>query len=217
MTPFTARRLYFLRHGQTEWNARGLFQGRSDIPLNDRGREQARAYAALMRDWFAARGQTPHFPAAVASPLSRASETCRIVLAELAAVPGAAVPAPEETILDPGLMEQHYGLWEGLTIVEIRRRFADAVERQFARMATFTAAGGEPRAAVMRRVGEAVRDQPDESLGVGHFGTLNAIMRLMWPDMPGFPKIPQDAFFILEEGRVTRVDAAHPEGCEMEH
>ena len=47
--PLPARAFWFLRHGETDWNAANLSQGRTDVPLNDRGLAQAAAAAALMR------------------------------------------------------------------------------------------------------------------------------------------------------------------------
>ncbi len=211
-----ARRLYFLRHGQTEWNARRLFQGQSDIPLNDRGREQARENAVLMRDWFGRRGLVPSFSCVTASPLQRAHETARIVVDELSRVPGASVPPMDAIRLDPGLMEQDYGEWEGLALDEIRQRFPGSVERQFASMRSFTADGGEPLSHLRERVLKSICRLPEESLVVGHFGTLYAIMVTLWPVDPGtYPEIPQDAFFILDGDTIIRVDAMHPDGFEV--
>ena len=66
---------WFLRHGETDWNARGLSQGNTNIPLNAKGLVQAEGAAALLR---------PHGIAAiVASPLDRAATTARIVAAAL--------------------------------------------------------------------------------------------------------------------------------------
>ena len=65
-------RVYWMRHGETDWNRIGKIQGCTDIPLNDRGREQAREAARLLRG--------TEFDAAWCSPLSRAQETARLVL-----------------------------------------------------------------------------------------------------------------------------------------
>ncbi|MDO5537534.1 MAG: histidine phosphatase family protein [Desulfovibrionaceae bacterium] len=214
--PPRSGRLYFLRHGQTEWNARRLFQGQTDIPLNDTGRAQAREYAALVRGWFATRDLAPAFSMAAVSPLARARETAEIVLADLGEGQNAKVPAPAEIRLEPGLMEQQYGHWEGLPIDEIRRRFPGSVEKQFASMRTFTADGGEPLQHMQERVLECVARLPDEALIVGHFGTLFSIMLAMWPgEHSSFPEIPQHAFFVIENGRILRSDAQCPEGREI--
>ncbi|MDP1731647.1 MAG: histidine phosphatase family protein, partial [Devosia sp.] len=52
MTTFTWPELYFVRHGQTDWNAEGRYQGAKDVPLNDIGRGQADKNGMLLRDLF---------------------------------------------------------------------------------------------------------------------------------------------------------------------
>jgi probable phosphoglycerate mutase len=86
---------WFLRHGETDWNAKGLSQGRTDIPLNAIGLLQARRAAAALLD----RGIT----AIVASPLVRALKTAEIV--------GEALQLPVST--DPDLQETNFGEQEG--------------------------------------------------------------------------------------------------------
>jgi probable phosphoglycerate mutase len=94
---------YVLRHGQTDWNAQARLQGSTDIPLNDTGREQARIAAEFLADEGITR--------IIASPLSRALETAQIVGQRIGI-------APE---LDPRLTERNFGLFEGMTIDEVRR------------------------------------------------------------------------------------------------
>ena len=94
------KKLYLLRHGQTEFNVKKLVQGRCDSPLTDLGRQQAAKAAA----WLKARDVTPD--KVVSSPLSRAMATARLVAGELLG-PAAAV-APCE-----GIIERCYGSFEG--------------------------------------------------------------------------------------------------------
>ena len=91
---------WFLRHGETDWNAQGLSQGNVDIPLNETGRAQAIAAAEMMRH----RG----IASIVASPLSRAHDTALAV----AAVTGLPVA------LDEGLREVSFGVQEGKPMVQ---------------------------------------------------------------------------------------------------
>lgn len=88
--------LAFIRHGQTDWNRDDRIQGSSDIPLNDTGREQARAAERMLEAWS--------WDAVVSSPLSRARETAAIVADGLGLELGAAYPE---------LAERDYGPFEG--------------------------------------------------------------------------------------------------------
>ena len=91
----TARAFYYLRHGETAWNAQNLSQGVIDIPLNEVGIAQAHAAAARLRG----RG----IRTIVASPLSRATRTAEIVAAALE------LPVSQ----DPELAEVAFGVQEG--------------------------------------------------------------------------------------------------------
>jgi broad specificity phosphatase PhoE len=94
-----ARRvLYLVRHGETDWNAEGRWQGQTDIPLNDNGYAQARAVAKSLR--------SAGLGAVVSSDLSRAYDTARVAAQQL----GVAV-----AYLDHDLRERAFGVFEGLT------------------------------------------------------------------------------------------------------
>ena len=97
----TAGQLIVLRHGRTEWNATGRFQGQADIPLDHRGLAQANGAARVLAELAPA--------AIVSSDLRRATQTAG-ALSELT---GLAVA------LDARLREIDVGSWEGLTIEEI--------------------------------------------------------------------------------------------------
>ncbi len=102
-------RLLVVRHGQSEWNATGRWQGRADPPLTDEGRRQSRA----------ATGALGSFDAVVASPLLRAVETATIIAERLGIGP---VPT------DPDLMERDAGEWQGLTRVQIQEQWPGYLE-----------------------------------------------------------------------------------------
>ena len=89
-----------IRHGETEWSRTGRHTGRSDIPLNDQGREEARDAARTLDGWSVARAYT--------SPLARARETAKLV------EPACGV------VVDADLVEWDYGVYEGRTTPEIR-------------------------------------------------------------------------------------------------
>lgn len=104
--------LYFARHGETDWNAAGRWQGQTDIPLNDTGRAQARALAARLR--------ATGIRAIGSSDLARARETAEIVARELGLPLGPA---------DAAFRERAYGIFEGLTPAECVARYPEAWER----------------------------------------------------------------------------------------
>ena len=100
------RRFWYLRHGETDWNARGLSQGRSDIPLNETGLAQsARAAAALAlnADRYAPVGRI------VSSPLGRALRTAELVEEAMVKTGHPRLPIA----IDPDLQEVCFGVQEG--------------------------------------------------------------------------------------------------------
>ncbi len=107
MSGLTRARLLLVRHGQTDWNRNGRLQGRSDIPLNDRGREQVRARAEQLRDELSVEGD---YRTVVSSPLIRARQSAAIV---------AEVLGLEPTEPCQGIVERNYGDAEGRTLPEV--------------------------------------------------------------------------------------------------
>jgi probable phosphoglycerate mutase len=93
------------RHGETEWNRIGRWQGWADPPLNDTGRAQARRLAGQL--------QKVPFDAVYSSDLRRAHETA-VIVAEPHRVP---------VVTEPGLREIDIGAWSGLTTQEIEEQF----------------------------------------------------------------------------------------------
>lgn len=154
------RRLTLIRHGLTEWNSSGRFQGHSDIPLSPAGIEQAerlRDYAASFRD----------VGVVLASPLARAVETAVI------AFPG------REPVTDPRLRELDFGAFEGKTLEENQQHeqwdwwVEDAFERP--------APGGESYRQLRDRVVAWYRSATDAYRGlhvvvVSHSGTLQMLL-----------------------------------------
>lgn len=94
--------LLVIRHGETEWSSTGRHTGRTDIPLTDQGRDEARAAASTLADWSIDHVFT--------SPLVRATETAELV--DLAPV----------TIVDDSLVEWDYGVYEGERTADTRQK-----------------------------------------------------------------------------------------------
>lgn len=107
-------RLYVVRHGETEWNAQGLLQGSSEVPLNERGRVQAVSAGVSLK------GVVAPGAVIVSSTLGRAWDTAQAVAHEVE------VPVVHA---DARLIERSYGVWEGLTQAERDARYPEEVLR----------------------------------------------------------------------------------------
>jgi glucosyl-3-phosphoglycerate phosphatase len=160
-------RIVLWRHGRTEWNATGRFQGQLDPPLDEAGRNQA----VLAAPHLVASGLTPDDGTVVlSSDLSRAAETAATLTALLG------VPLR----LDERLREHGMGSWEGLTRAEVAEQFPD-------QYADWTAGrpvlgrGGEDAAAVADRALAALLDLPEARVAVvvTHGGTAGRLMELL--------------------------------------
>lgn len=117
-------RVLLVRHGQSEWNAIGRWQGQADPPLSDLGRAQARAAAHSLGA----------LDAVYASDLQRATETAEIISAELGLGP---------VVIDPDLRERDAGEWSGLTRAEIHDRYPGYLPED--RHTAFAPERGEPQ------------------------------------------------------------------------
>ncbi len=109
--------VYFVRHGQTDWNVESRFQGQHDVDINATGREQARRNGRRLAELI----DEPARFDFVASPLRRTRETMEIVRTELGM-------EPQGYRLEPRLMELHFGDWQGLTIDRIEAAFPGSEE-----------------------------------------------------------------------------------------
>jgi len=161
----TVTTLILARHGETDWNRDGRWQGHADEPLNERGRAQAQALADELAGEEVA--------AVYSSDLGRARETAEIVATRLGL----------DTLveIDPRLREVHVGGWSGLTMAEIEARFPDGVARWQAGDPAHAFDGGESYAAMGRRVVEAVEEiaarHPGERvLVVLHGGPIRSLL-----------------------------------------
>ena len=156
--------IYIVRHGQTEKNKAKVLQGRSDVPLNDAGRQQA----AEVRERFEREGIS--FDKIYTSPLVRAVETAQIVAgaAPHQIVAGAAPhqivtgAAPQQFEVDSRLIEMDYGPYEGMDLThpapEIITFFSDFVHNP-------APEGMEPLPEVVARLGTFLEEIRDEARG----------------------------------------------------
>ena len=167
-------RLLLVRHGETEWNAQGRYQGRSDVPLSEIGRQQALA----ARDRLA--GEEIH--AAYTSDLQRAWETAETILG----------PHGLSLYAEPRLREIYFGEWEGLTYDEIVHRYPKALAAWEADPVNVPPPGGEALSQVVTRVQAALSEiaaahQDQTVLLVAHGGALQVLICLVLGLLPVIP------------------------------
>lgn len=151
--------LYLVRHGETDWNAARRIQGRTDIPLNETGRQQARRAGELLtrRRW----------DAVYSSPLDRAHETATIIAERLGI----------DAVTDvDALMERDYGEAEGMAFDEIEALYPEGVR----------APGQETREEVAARVVPALLELAARHPGarlvvVSHGGSIRSVLQTAEP------------------------------------
>ena len=167
----SVQRLVIWRHGRTEWNATGRFQGQLDPPLDDEGRSQAARTAPHLLA-----GLSPEDTVVVSSDLARAAETA----ATLTALLGVSLR------LDPRLREHGLGSWEGLTREEVAARhpeqYADWMAGRPVR-----GRGGEEASEVAARGLAALAELPAASVAVvvTHGGTASRLLEALLEVGPG--------------------------------
>lgn len=132
------KRIFLVRHGETDWNREGRFQGQMDIPLNGMGLGQARSVAEALKEVSLDR--------IVASPLSRAVETAR-PLGELKGLP---------VEVNRGFIEIGHGFWEGRTSGEVEVQWPGLLETWHGQPERVTMPGGESLTDVQNRAWPAL-------------------------------------------------------------
>jgi broad specificity phosphatase PhoE len=189
--------LLLVRHGETDWNRDGRWQGQSDTPLNEVGREQAVRVAE----------ELDGIDVVYSSDLARARETAEIVAERLGL----------DVELDERLRERSFGAWEGKTGPEIEAEFRDAHERWLAGDGP-GADDAEAFASFGARVESFVEDvlmrHPDETvLVVAHGGSIRVIHALAGGldyvrDHRSIPAVPNCTVsrYGARDGKLTPID-----------
>jgi broad specificity phosphatase PhoE len=179
--------LYFIRHGETDFNVAQRLQGRSETRLNARGQTQAREYAGILRDLFERDRHQPSDYAYVSSPLLRARETMELLRSELGLDPGTYG-------IDERLAEISYGAWEGFTLAEIQARDPGVLQRRERDKWDFLPPGGESYREVAKRVAAWYATVTRDTVVAAHGGVARALMA---------------NFHILPEDDATHADILH--------
>jgi len=187
------QRVLLLRHGQSEWNALGRWQGTADPPLSALGRRQAAFVGSVLA------ASSEQFEAVWASDLSRAAETATIVAEALGA-------GPVRT--EPRLREAHVGEWEGLTTDEIEAAWPGYVGAQR------RPPGFEPFESVVGRVVPAVIDiavSGPTVLAVAHSGVIRTLVRHLGHTDRRIANLG-GVWLTVDAGRITPAGAFDPAG-----
>jgi broad specificity phosphatase PhoE len=192
--------IYYIRHGETSWNAEGRLQGAQDVPLNDLGRKQAAHAGNILAGLFACDGRDKSSLAFVASPLIRARATMELVRGELK-LPLAGYR------LDDRLREIGYGQWEGSTLPETQVADPDLFARRQAEKWTVSPPGGESYVAVQARMQEWYAALATDTVAVAHGGTARALMVALGIETPlsaADLTIEQGAVYVFRDGGLEK-------------
>lgn len=192
--------LYFVRHGETDFNVAYRLQGRFETSINSRGRDQARHCAGLLFDLFEREGREAAGFAYACSPLRRARETMEILRTTLGLDPaGYAV--------DERLQEISYGAWEGSTLPEIGARDAQLLARREQDKWGFRPPGGESYRDVAERVSSWYANVNRDTVIAAHGGIARALMAnfgILPEEEATFAEVAHGAIYVFADGTMAR-------------
>jgi broad specificity phosphatase PhoE len=192
--------IYYIRHGETEWNALGRLQGVQDIPLNDLGRKQSVQAGQILAELFRQDGQGASSIGFVSSPLGRARQTMELVRGTLR------LPLSSYAI-DDRLREIGYGEWEGSTLAEMQAQAPDLFARRQVEKWTVAPPGGETYVSVQARMTDWHRSLTVDKVAVAHGGTARALMVALGfesPESAADLTIEQGAVYVFRDGGLAK-------------
>ena len=195
------RKLFLVRHGETMWNRERRLQGHKDAPLTRTGVRQALRVGRTLR----AHLDDPAACDIMASPLGRCRQTAALICEELGV-------DYRRCRFDDAIKEICWGAWDGLTRDEIEARYPGEWDRRRTRQWDYAPPNGESYAMLSRRTGAWLRTLPDEGtmIAIVHGGVGRAV-RGIYSRLPAHETMvldqPQDAFFLLTQGTVVRIEA----------
>jgi probable phosphoglycerate mutase len=182
--------LIYVRHGQTDWNAELRFQGQQDIPLNNKGRAQARANGERLAAYLS----DPDRFEFVTSPLWRTRETMEIIRTAMGL-------EPSSYRIDERLIEASYGELEGTTLGEFKAADPAGHRRRKKNRWLYCPPGGESHEMVHRRITPWLESITRDTVVIGH-GVVGRVLRYQMlgldPDASAEFVFPQDRVFIWD-------------------
>jgi broad specificity phosphatase PhoE len=192
--------LYYVRHGETDFNVQQRLQGRQDTLLNARGKAQAKDSGEVLRDLFARDRRSAEDFFYVASPLQRARETMEIMREPLG------LP-PQPYATDSRLLEISYGAWEGWTLPEIEMRMPGLLAERDRDKWDFVPPGGESYRALTARIGEWYASLTRDTVVAAHGGGVRALMalfNLVPKEEATHAQIAQGVVYVFADGVMAR-------------
>jgi probable phosphoglycerate mutase len=196
----SAPTIYYIRHGETDWNAEGRLQGSLDIPLNALGRTQAVGAGTILAGLLVRDGHDAASLPFVASPLGRARMTMELVR-------GALKLPLNDYAIDDRLREIGYGQWEGSTLAEARASDPVLFAARVAAKWTVAAPGGERYVDVETRVGAWYAELTGDTVAVAHGGTARALMVFLGIETPESAAdlyIEQGTVYVFKGAELTK-------------
>lgn len=161
--------IYLIRHGETDWNIDGRYQGQANPPLNEKGIEQAEQLVDNLKD--------ENLDLVYTSPLLRAQQTAVILTDRLL------IPLKE----DPRLMEIHQGEWQTKLRAEIQSSYPDVFKAWETNPWKVTPPGGENLIQVQKRVNSAIDDinnlHPNQKVGIVTHRIPIALIKVRFQDL----------------------------------
>ena len=192
--------IYYIRHGETSWNAEGRLQGAQDVALNDRGRRQATDAGHVLAGLIARDGRDKAALPFVSSPLGRARSTMELMRRVLE------LPVDDYS-LDNRLREIGYGVWEGSTLAEMQAADPELYARRLTAKWTMAPEGGETYAEVQHRMRDWYDSVDSDTVAVAHGGTARALMVALGIETPASAAdllIEQGAVYVFGDGGLKK-------------
>jgi len=187
--------LYFVRHGETDWNRARRYQGQRDIPINATERGQAARNGRVLAEVLDGTAASLDY---VASPLSRARETMEIVRGELG------LP-PLDYRTDDRLREIHYGHWEGRLWLDLPQTDPEGHAARAADPWNWQPVGGESYRRLSERVAGWLAEMTNDAVVVSHGGVSKVlrglVLQLGATEIAGL-EVPQDKVLRVTAGSV---------------
>jgi probable phosphoglycerate mutase len=192
--------VFYIRHGETDWNVAGRLQGHRDIPLNEKGRAQAAHCGAVLRDLFAREGRDPATLDYASSPLGRATETMEILRPVLGLAAG-------DYRRDPQLIEISFGDWEGSTIALLHQTDPVRISQREHDKWHFLPPGGESYEMCAARMKRWYDSATRDIVVTSHGGTCRGLMASLGVAKPAVAPlidIIQGEVYVFRGDELTR-------------